>query len=104
MHYPAKTEVDSTGHKGRGDGQTHDLHEESVVVPLVLPAHDTANIAEDFQNDAAHHRNREGRGTSGEGIGEEVPEERDAKESSKGGIGAYGHTVEVVGQVDVTGL
>jgi hypothetical protein len=88
IYNPSKTEVYSAGHEGWSNGQTHDLHEETIITPLILPAHETPRIAKDFQDDAGKHGNREGRGASCEGIGGDVSNERDGEQSDEGGIGA----------------
>lgn len=48
-----EAEVDGGGEEGGADGQADEVDDEGVVVEVVLPEHDAAGVADDFEARAA---------------------------------------------------
>jgi hypothetical protein len=99
---PSQTQIDSTSHECRRNGEAHNLHQESCLRPLILPTLNPANISKDLKNDTCCHSECEGRGTSSEGKGCQICDEGDTEESQKSGVCRQRDAVEIVRARDGT--
>ena len=102
-----ETEIDASGHECRCDGEAHNLHEEAILRPLVLPRHYSSNVSQYLQESPSaeskcesvvnlrapppsnHHRQK-------------VHEKAEGEECEESGVGADGNTIVVEGGVDGT--
>ncbi|TPX12266.1 uncharacterized protein E0L32_007152 [Thyridium curvatum] len=95
-HDAPQAEVDAGGHEGRPDGQADDLHEEPLLLPGVLPAHDAPRVAEDLAERAQDEGRREGVPAAGGGAGEQEEQAGEGEEGEEGGVGGEVEVVQVV--------
>jgi hypothetical protein len=99
----AETEINTPSHERRRDCQTHNLHQEPCLAPLVLPALNTSNIANNFEGYPSDESEREGCCATCDCVCGEEAEERNAEEREEGGVCRQGDAVVVVGGGDVAG-
>ncbi len=91
-----QAEIDTTGHKSRRDSQAHNLHQETCLAPLVLPALDSPNVANDFENDSGKHCEVECDCTTSESIGYKETDEGDGEKSEEGRVGCKRYAVVII--------
>lgn len=65
---PADTEINTGSKKCGSNGEAADLHEEAVLGPLVLPAHDATSIANDLADEPKSHGEQEYGAAPREGV------------------------------------
>lgn len=53
----SQAEVDGGGEEGRTDSESDEIDDKVVVVEIILPEHDPADIADDFQAGTANYGN-----------------------------------------------
>src|SRR3569833_630783 len=100
----AEAEVDAGGHEGGRDGQAADLDEEAVLVPLVLPRHDSAGVADNLADQAERHGDEETKTAPRHRVRDDVGDEREGEEGEEGGVGREVDAVPVeAGHVDALG-
>lgn len=75
IHDPTQAEIDAARHECWCNGETHDLHQKPGILPLVLPAHDAACVANDLEDNAGGHRKMERCSSSSEAVGDGEAEE-----------------------------
>lgn len=102
-HDPRERQIQPRGQKRRRDGQTHDLHEEAVLVEGVVVGHQAADVAEHFEGAAAGEGDGEAEEAAGEGRLQEEGEEGEGEEGEEGGVGGEGGSVVVVGGLEGAG-
>lgn len=77
---PPQAQVDAGGHEGRADGETADLHEEAVLVPLIVPTPDAAAVADDLAEQTEEHGDGEGKAAAGDGVRDQVSDQGETEQ------------------------
>lgn len=94
---PPQTQIQATGHKSRCNSQANNLNQKAILLPLILPGHNSPHIAQDLQDNARHHGKGESCGATGKAKGDDVAEKRDREESKENDVSGERDAVEVVG-------
>lgn len=79
-HDPPDTQIDARSQERRGDSQAADLHQEPVLGPLVLPAHDAPGVPYDLAEEAERHGDGEGTAAPRPGEDAEEGQQREGEE------------------------
>jgi hypothetical protein len=102
---PAKTEIETSSHERRADGQAADLNHEAGIIPRVVIAHNAADVAKDLAYDAEREGDAKGRGPAGRGPDDDETDEGQGEDDGEGDVGGQVDVVVVVaGDVVVPAL
>lgn len=89
-------------HKRRRNSQANNLNQEPILLPLILPTHDTSRIPNNLQNDSGHHSESESRGSTSDAIGDQEADEGESEDDYEDYVRCEVYSVEVVGRCDGT--
>lgn len=94
---PSQTQVDTRSHERRSNCKTTNLHQEAILAPGVLPAHDAAGVAEHLADEAQDECDIESRADSSDGPCDDISDEREGEDGQKGSIGSEIEPVFIIG-------
>lgn len=90
-----QTEINPRSEERRPDSQTANLHQERILVPLVLPAKDASRVPNHLGHDPQHHGHAKQVRPARAGHGVREPAKGQGKQDEKGDVCGEGDAVRI---------